>query len=195
MSLADDAAVKKKVVIPWLVVYNFISLEIGWLICVAGPQWGAWWAGPAMVVLLLIPHALLMKPARSEWVLLAGVGVLGFTLDTALGLAGILVYEPVGAAVTWLCPLWLAALWVNFATSLNHCLGWLKGRPWLAAGFGAVGGPVAYYTGTRFDAISFGTGAWTAIAVLAVVWGLLIPALYVLNGWLQQKLDVQANRG
>jgi len=68
------------------------------------------------------------------------------------------------------------ALWMLFATTLNVSLAWLKRSALLAALFGAIGGPLAYYGGAKLGALSF-LAPTPALVALALGWGLLTPLL------------------
>jgi hypothetical protein len=63
-----------------------------------------------------------------------------------------------------------------FATTLNLSLGWLKGRPALAALLGAVGGPLAYFAGHRLGGIELPDPA-VALLVQGLGWSVLMPLL------------------
>ena len=54
----------------------------------------------------------------------------------------------------------------------------------LAALFGAIGGPLAFFAGERLDAVVFPQTA-PAIVVLAVGWAAMFPLLM----WLSQRYD------
>jgi hypothetical protein len=43
-----------------------------------------------------------------------------------------------GVFAPGVAPVWIVAMWALFATTLNVSMSWLKGRPWLAAAFGAT---------------------------------------------------------
>ena len=166
-------------------VTNALAVNAGWFACVLGAAWGAPLAGPLAVAALLVLHWRLFRPAAGEWKLLAAAGLTGLVVDSALGLSGLLVYTNGTAWLPWLAPLWLVALWVNLGTALNHCLGWLEGRPWLASALGAVGGSAAYFGGVRLGALEFGHGTAAGVLVIAAVWAAVFPALYWLNGKLR----------
>ena len=63
----------------------------------------------------------------------------------------------------------MLALWVAFATTLNHSLRWLMRRPIVAALAGAVFGPVAYLAGEKLGALSLPAPA-IALPMLAAAW-------------------------
>ena len=74
-------------------------------------------------------------------------------------------------------PPWMIGLWLNFAATLNQSLGWLHGRPLLAALFGAIGGPLAYYGGARLGATETLPGI-EGMVLLAIGWGVMTPLLF-----------------
>ena len=55
-------------------------------------------------------------------------------------------------------------------------MGWLKGRPALAALLGAIGGPASYIAGQKLGGIQF-VEYGPAIAALAVGWAVFMPML------------------
>jgi hypothetical protein len=62
--------------------------------------------------------------------------------------------------------------------TMNHSMAWFAPRPWLAAAFAAVGGPLAYLGAARgFGAVAFPTPAWPALLWLALAWAAALPLL------------------
>jgi Protein of unknown function (DUF2878) len=163
---------------------SFAWLQIGWFACVLGPRWGVAWLGPVVVVGGLAVHVRAQAARGRELSLLAAVAVLGFAIDTALLRAGALAIA--GATVS---PLWLLALWPNFAatTAPGGSLHGLSARPALAALLGAVGGPAAYAGGARMGAITLGAPTTWALAVIGVVWAVFVPGLFAARGRLGQR--------
>jgi hypothetical protein len=70
----------------------------------------------------------------------------------------------------------MIALWAVFATSLNLSMGFLKGRLWLAALVGGIGGPVSYLAGGRLGGLEMADPA-LALGVQALGWAVLLPLL------------------
>jgi hypothetical protein len=70
----------------------------------------------------------------------------------------------------------MVALWALFATTLNESLRMLQTRPWIAALFGAVGGPLAYYAGAGLGALHF-VDPGAMLGALTVGWALATPLL------------------
>jgi hypothetical protein len=48
----------------------------------------------------------------------------------------------------------MVMLWVNLATTFYFFPGWLRGRYVLSAIFGAIGGPIAYFSGAKLGAMT-----------------------------------------
>ncbi len=101
-------------------------------------------------------------------------GVVGLVLDSALSASGVFTFLTNQPGV-WVSPPWMVSLWMNFAATLGSSLGWLQGRPLLAALFGGLGGPLSYWAGARLGAIEL--AGWPSLAVLAVVWAVATPWL------------------
>ena len=85
-----------------------------------------------------------------------------------------------------LAPYWMVAMWGLLAIALNVSLRWLRGRWWLAAVLGAVGGPVSFASGVRLGAAHF-VDAAAALAAIAVAWALALPLLMWLSDALRRR--------
>lgn len=160
---------------------NFVSFYVGWVACVAGAGHGMTAVGPAVVAALLALHLILAPQPSREARLIVTVGLLGWTVDTSQALIGIFSFG-VRSPAPWLCPLWLVAVWMIFATTLTGSMRWLTGRYALAALFGAAGGPLSYYYGLRLGAIVFNPNMAVTLVTLAIVWAAVMPALLWLAG-------------
>jgi hypothetical protein len=167
-------------------VANFLMFYAGWFACVAGAGRKALWAGPAAAAVLLLAHLALAPHRAREGALVLVVGLFGFTVDTLQASAGI--YSFSGTSVLpWLCPPWMAALWMLFATTLNGSMQWLAGRYRLAAVLGALFGPLSYLAGERLGAIALSSDTVVSLGAIAIVWALVMPALLAIR---EALLDV-----
>jgi hypothetical protein len=102
--------------------------------------------------------------------------LLGIVSESILLSAGVVAYAgEVGAAS--IPPLWIVAMWSNFAITLNHSLAWLQRNLWAAGVVGGLAGPIAYLAGSRLGAISL-VAPVPAVLALAVVWGTALPVLF-----------------
>jgi hypothetical protein len=154
---------------------NVILFQAAWFAAVLGAAVGHGWYGPLAVALAVAVHLALIDERRGELKLLLAAGALGFCFDTALTYAGL--FTPRGNLLPHpFSPPWMVSLWLNFAATLNVSLAWLRGRYMLAAAFGAVGGPLAYYSGARLGATE-ALPTTTGMLLLAIGWGIMTPLL------------------
>lgn len=160
-----------------------ISASRKWL-HVAGMQ-GAWFAaaltassgwhpvGVLANLAVFIVHVVTSAHVRRE--------ILRGAVALALGLLVELVQQHAGGLraqqATELPPLWLLSLWPVFASAMmtGHSLAWLQRRKSLAAGIGAVVGPLSYWGGARLGALEL-DGLRSVIAI-SICWGVAMPAL------------------
>ncbi len=165
----------------WLAAGNVVGFQAVWLASVAGAGAGLAWAGPVAALAFAAATLAWGGRARDDLRLLALALPLGLLLDSAFAASGWLVYaEP--WPWTRVAPVWIWSLWVGFALTLNHSMAWLRGRPALAALFGLVGGPLAYWTAAgAFDAVSFGAPVAWALPALALGWAAVLPLLFALD--------------
>ena len=159
-----------------LTLINILSFQTGWFACVLGAAHGRPLLGPVVVAVLLGLHLYLTADVKGEIRLLATAGVLGFLLDSLQALLGVFSFGT-GGALSWMSPLWMIALWPNFATTLHTSLSWLAGRYALAAVFGAIAGPLSYYAGAQLGALSLHPHLFVSLGTLSVVWSILTPGL------------------
>jgi Protein of unknown function (DUF2878) len=156
-------------------LFNFAGLQLGWYACALGAARGRPWIGLVTVGVYLVVHVCWSPDRWRELALIARVGLLGTAIDSFQKQTGLLAYAS-DAAPSWLCPLWITALWALFGSSLTTSLGWLRDRYGLAALLGAVFGPLSFMAGARLNAVTFPRGPLSAIA-LALVWGSVMPLL------------------
>ena len=159
---------------------NFAMFYLGWFACVLGAARGRLWLGPAVVAGLLLIHFSLSSNWAREARLVVAVGLLGFILDTLQASTGLYAFTRTSVA-PWLCPLWMVALWMVFATTLNSSMAWLTGRFALAAGLGAVFGPASYVAGARLGAIDLPANELVSLVGIAITWAFAMPALLLLR--------------
>lgn len=182
------AAADKSIAGPWVKVVNFILFQAVWLVTVVGAARGLTWPALAAIGVFAAIHSLLVPRPKADFVLLAIAVVAGMVCDTLLVQSGLMrVATPF--PVPGFAPLWMLVLWANLALAVNHCLGWLHGHGWLAAGAGAVGGPLAYIGGAKLGAADLGASLWVVAAPVAVVWSIVTPLLFRLAAHLTTRFD------
>lgn len=167
-------------------VPNLLAFQLGWWGVVLSAAEGHPGWGLALVAALLGWHLRWVRPLRSEALLIALASVIGFAVETLLLASGWLRYGPVSSTGD-LVPLWMVALWANFATTLNVSLRLLRGSPWLAAALGGLGGPLAYWGGAQLGAMSF-LDLGTGLTALALTWALVTPLLVALADRLEREM-------
>lgn len=175
---------------PWVIpnwLMNLVSFQTGWWAIVVCAASGRPALGLIVVAALLAWHLLRVKPYSGEWVLIGIATVVGLAFESVFQATGWVSYTG-GSLASWLAPLWMAALWANFASTLNISLRPLQSRPWLAAGLGGLGGPAAYWGGAQLGAMSFHNFS-AGFATLAVAWALLTPALLALAARLNTRVE------
>jgi hypothetical protein len=154
---------------------NFVVFQVAWFACVLGGARGLELAGTLTVAAALVLHVALAPRGALEIALVVVVAMVGLLWDSLVVTLGLMVY-PSGSPAPGLAPVWIVAMWALFATTLNLSLGWLKGRPALAALLGAVGGPLAYFAGHRMGGIELPDPA-IALLVQGLGWSMLMPLL------------------
>lgn len=160
---------------------NGVLFQIGWFSCVLGGNEIAVLATTA----ILIIHYKLYISMNAEWFLISVVALLGLTIDRALSIFGVLIFEETLIGI----PLWLFCIWVLFASSLNHSLYWLNNKLPLAALLGAIAGPSSYYAGSKLSNVSLGAPPEQSLIVLALLWGCLFPLLLLSTRRLNELFD------
>ena len=156
-------------------VINFLAFQAGWFACVLGGASGWPWLGVGVVAMVISLHVFQSPEASRELRLVAAAAVIGTAWDSTLAATGVLIY-PSGQLASMLAPVWIVALWMGFATSLNVSLRWLKGRQGLAMLVGAVAGPMSFWAGSRVGAVRF-ADPLLSLAILSLGWALLMPLL------------------
>lgn len=162
---------------------NILVFQAGWFATVLGAANGMPWIGLAAAVAAVALHLKSVPRPGVELRLVLTALSLGLAADSLLLATGWIAY-PNGLWVPGAAPYWIGALWVLFTCTLNVSMRWLKGRYWLAALFGAVGGPLSYLAGARLGAMTF-TETIPALTALAVGWAVMMPVLV----WLSSRMD------
>lgn len=167
---------------------NALGFQLVWLAAVAGAGNALPWAGP---VAALVFAALMLAwggQRTRDLRLLVWALPMGLALDSGFAASGWLLFAEPGP-LPWLAPAWIAALWLGFALTLNHSLAMLRQQPWLAALFGLLGAPMAYWiAASAFSAVSFGASTPLVLTALGVGWALLLPALLRVDGRVRQRI-------
>jgi hypothetical protein len=163
-------------------IANFIGFQAGWFASILGAAAGLPWLGPVCVLVLVIGNMLVRRRWAADAALYLTAGMLGYAGDSALVLSGLMGF-PERAAFGQPSTIWMSFMWMNFAATLHASLAWLKGRYVLTAVFGLIGGPLAYWAGERFGAVTLAD--WLALGAVGIEWLLATPLLV----WIAQTSD------
>lgn len=150
---------------------NIAIYQAIWFLCVLFGNLGALLSVP-----LLALHFFFSGKRAADARMMAILVIGGFIIDGSLQAAGVLALRGWG----WPIPIWLATIWIGLATLPHHSLWWMRSRILVNILFGAIGGPLAYWGGTRLGAASFPLSLEYSLLVLAVVWAVLWPLVMAL---------------
>ena len=157
---------------------NILAFQIGWFACVLGGAHDLPWVGTGIALVIVAWHLTRAARPKQELLLVLSAAAIGALFDTLLVWLGWFTYSS-GTLIAGTAPHWMVALWMLFATTLNLSLAWLKRRLFVAALFGAIGGPLAYLGGEKLGALNFASPTAGLIA-LAIGWALLTPLLVMI---------------
>ncbi len=154
---------------------NFVAFQLAWFACVLGGAHDRVAAGTLAVAAVVALHLAIAPQPGPEARLVAIVTAIGLAWDSLIVSLGLMSY-PAGTFSPGVAPVWILAMWALFATTLNLSMGWLKGRPWLAVAFGAVGGPLAYLAGKKLGGVEMSEPA-LALLAQGLGWAVMMPLL------------------
>ncbi len=154
--------------------FDAALVQAGWWACVLGAANGYPLLGPAVVAALLAFQLGTLPPdlRGRAWRFVLLLGIVGTLVDSLLAGLGVMTLR--GAFAPWLAPLWITALWCQFATVVP-AFSALSSRLPVAALLGAVGGPLAYGGGARLGAASLHPMPWVSLLAIGVVWTMVFP--------------------
>lgn len=171
---------------------TLVAYELVWFAAVIGAGHGLVWPGVAGTMLFVAWRVAESPHRRVELQLIAVGLLLGLVLEEIWVRLGLIRYSAPWPAPTH--PAWLLALWAAFALTVVPLFGYLHARPWLAALFGAIGGPLAYLGAARgWHAVLLPSREWPSLVALAVGWGIAFPCLTLLaRHWLTASVRKSA---
>lgn len=158
---------------------NFILYQLTWFACVMGAASNQPWVGIGVALMVIGLHLGMSQNLHIDLRIIGLTGLIGGLWETFLVNQHWVEY--LGRDSNRLPPLWIIALWLAFATTFNVSLRWLQGRYVLAALFGMLGGPLAWYAGMRLGALSL-PSAQTDLTAIGLGWAVLMPLMLFLTG-------------
>lgn len=156
-----------------LLAPNLLLFQAGWFAAVLGAANGMPWLGHFAITAILAFHLYRAANPAREAGLILGVLAVGLVFESILAASGWVAYADHAAATP---PLWMIALWANFAATLNVALRSLRHRGWQLALLGLAGGPLAYWGGASLGVMTW-LDVWPVLAYLALGWAVLTPLL------------------
>ena len=160
----------------WKLV-NALCYQMVWIACVAGAA--RHWQSVGVIATAAFVALVLGCGGhrKADLRLLPAVLLCGLLFDTTWIALGWIDYSAPWPSQP-LSPPWILCIWIAFAMTLNHSLAFLKHRYGLAALFGAVVGPLAYWSASRgLGAVRFQAPAVVVLAGLGMAWTLVLPLL------------------
>lgn len=155
---------------------NLLGYQAAWFANVYAAAHGFAWAGIAAALLFALAQWSASAHKRNDTRLMAIALVAGMAIDGGLSRSGWLKYASAVPALA--APLWILAMWVAFAMTINHSLAFLRGRAGIAALLGGIGAPLAYLGAARgFEAVAFATPRWQGLLALSLGWAIALPLL------------------
>lgn len=163
---------------------NFCGFQALWWATVLGTSMAKPWIGPSVMMVWIVWHFTSLKRADilPELALLVITIVVGMSLDSALVSTGFIEF-PLHTH-DYQVPLWMGLIWAGFGMTFRHSLGWLRGRYWLAALLGVIGGPVAYVAGETFGVIV--VNGTTGVVAVGFEYLVAVPALTALSLYVER---------
>lgn len=158
----------------WL-LGNLLANQVVWAVAVLGAAGGSSLPGVLGASLFLVLHLALLQDWRTEARFIAALVLAGYPLDCLLSLSGLIEYRPEGGFDA-LAPAWILGLWVSIAATARHSLRPLLRKRRVAAVFGLLGAPFAYYTASVAQAITVPRPA-IALGLIGLAWALLLAVL------------------
>ena len=159
-------------------IANFLIFQAAWFITVFSASGGYPYVGVLFTLMWMALHLhFFSRNLLAELNLLVFAAVLGYLVDSLQVQLGVFSFSP-HAQFGGPSPLWMVALWVNLAATLNFSLSWLGKKYFLSAALGAVSGPLAYFAGTGLGAMVF-ESPWS-LAAVSLQWFLCMPLLLCL---------------
>lgn len=157
-------------------VLNYAAYQVGWLAAILGAAAGYGMAGAGIGFALTAGHVLLARDRRGELTLVVAAIACGVAVESwqiASGTYRVLADASPGG----LPPLWLLALWAQFATTFRFSLRRIMTDPRSALVFGALGGPIAFLAGERLGAVVLRVPLGPGLARLIVAWAVALAGL------------------
>ena len=158
---------------------NLVLFKAGWVACVALAARDLPALSTLAVGVVVLIHLFAVAVPVKEAVFLLAAAVIGLVWESLLLSTGLIQYLESSQYGGW-APHWIVAMWVLFATTINHGLSWVKRNWMMSAVAGLLGGPLAFYAGSGMGAVTFPNPAM-ALAVIGMGWAVLLPLVVLVS--------------
>lgn len=160
---------------------------MSWWACVMGViNYNQPYFGPLVMFIYIFFHFLMIKNKKNEIIFLFIAALIGFFVDSVKAFTGFITYN--GAYFEYFAPIWIIAMWVGFAATINHSGSWVKNRYLVAIFLGIIFGPLNYLVGHRLEALSLNMDFPQNLIILSIVWGISVPLLYYISNQINSKI-------
>ena len=128
----------------------------------------------------------MMKNAFKELLLGFLIAFLGLLNDIIMVKIGFLHFSN---ATICPVPLWLASLWLLFASTFSSSLAWLRGaKVFFLAFLGSLGGALSYSAAEKLSALSYHSHLFPQFLFYGLNWFVLFPVLFILHHRIRNKI-------
>lgn len=158
-------------------IANALAYQAVWFSAILWGNSGA--VAGCLIILILLATS---ENRENDLKMIGFLMFLGLLVDGTLQQVGFFSFRSPGFPI----PFWLLIIWLGLAMTIHHSLAWFKNRLLLAALFGGVGGPAAYWGGTRMGAASFNWSLPASLLLLAFVWSLIFPTIMLVSTLAQE---------
>lgn len=162
-------------------IANVLGYQCVWFACVGAAAAGRPLLGIAASLAFTLATLALGGRWRADLRTVAIALPLGFAMDSAFAAAGWLAYAAPGPW-PFAAPAWIAAIWLAFAMTLNHSMGFLRRHALAASLLGLAGAPLAYWGASRgFGVLGFAEPVVDSLLAVGLAWALLLPVILRLD--------------
>lgn len=172
-----------------MIIFNFISFQIMWWLCVLSANQSQGWTVILLAMMLVCVHLQWVEHFDQALPIFLSATV-GCVFDQLLFKFGYIHFSPEVSNGIFI-PVWMIALWLAFATTLNSSLRWLQGKPLLSAILGGIFGPLAYFGAQALNAVQL-TLPKQSLVIVSLEWALLLPFLLWIRLCFNHRLTLTA---
>lgn len=162
---------------------NFVGFQCYWWSCILLQNQAI-----PFCILLLALHLYFHDSAKFEIRSLCLLAASGFIIDGLLTLVDFYQFDYVVS--NNFPPLWLAFLWLGFATNITTLSQFEISKQWGKLSLiGAAFAPLSYLAAAKFNAVTFPHDLTTSWLALVIIWLVLMPALFYLHKSISESFN------